>query len=259
MKMQEMMERLLAEIRADRKADRELLQKIMDANAKSMRQGIKCGQAKMIAAIKGKTDAWIAKIKDARKKKTACQEMMGANPEKMEPNPGEEEAVVEHQEIPKDVAVHSLRTCRSETAASQEDMETEPDQGTMQSTEEHQEIPKGEAAAMPVGEPRKRRRVRNLAAERRQKRKERTRGNRGSRRKSAAACRKVSRRAKVAWHKRNLVRRIETRTNYGPRKRLTVTGRKTTSRATVAWHSEKFVRKDRTRKQEEQETQKRRK
>jgi hypothetical protein len=74
----------------------------------------------------------------------------------------------------------------------------------MQSTEEHQEIPKGETAVMPVGEPRKRRRVRNLAAEHRQKWKERTQGNRGSRRKSAAACRKVSRRAKVAWRKRNI-------------------------------------------------------
>jgi hypothetical protein len=84
---------------------------------------------------------------------------------------------------------------------------TEPNTGMMQSTEEHQEIPKGEATVMPVGEPRKRRRIRNLAAEHRQKRKERTRENRGSRRKSAAACRKVSRHAKVAWRKRNIARK----------------------------------------------------
>jgi hypothetical protein len=44
--------------------------------------------------------------------------------------------------------------------------------------EEHQEIPKEEAAVMPVGEPRKRRRVCNLSAEHHQKRKERTWGNR---------------------------------------------------------------------------------
>jgi hypothetical protein len=74
-----------------------------------------------------------------------------------------------------------------------------PIQRIMQSTEGHQEIPKGEAAVMSVGEQRKRRRVRNLAAERHQKVKERTRGKSGSRRKSAATCRKVSRRAKVAW------------------------------------------------------------
>jgi hypothetical protein len=56
-----------------------------------------------------------------------------------------------------------------ETTACREATETEPDPGVMQYIEEHQEIPKGEAAVMPVGEPRKRRRVCNLAAERRQK------------------------------------------------------------------------------------------
>jgi hypothetical protein len=80
----------------------------------------------------------------------------------------------------------------------------------MQSIKEHQEIPKEEAAVMPVIEPGKRRKVCNLAAERRQKRKERTRGNRGSRRKSAPACRKVSRLAKVSWRKRSLFRNVRT-------------------------------------------------
>jgi hypothetical protein len=78
----------------------------------------------------------------------------------------------------------------------------------MQPKEENQEIPKGEAAVMSVGGPRKRHSIQNLAAERREKRKERTRGNSGSRRKSAADCKKVFRRAKVAWQKRNLFRRI---------------------------------------------------
>jgi hypothetical protein len=143
--------------------------------------------------------------------------------------------------------------------ACQEGTETEPDPGMMQSTEEHQEIPNGEAAVMPVGEPRKRCSIRNLAAERRQKWKERTWGNHGARRKSAAACRKVSRRAKVAWRKRNHIMRIETKINYGPQKRLTVTCRKTTSRETVGWHSENVVRNDRTRDQAERGTPKRRK
>jgi hypothetical protein len=54
---------------------------------------------------------------------------------------------MEQQEISnKEVAVPSLRTCRSETAASQEDTETKPDPGKMQSVEEHQEIPKVEAS-----------------------------------------------------------------------------------------------------------------
>jgi hypothetical protein len=114
----------------------------------------------------------------------------------------------------------------------------------MQSTEEHQEIPKGEAAVMPVAEARKRRRVRNLAAEHRQKRKEKTRGNRGSRRNSAAACRKLTRRAQVAWHKRNLVRRSGTQENCGPLKEFSAKGvlpyqNKDTHRAKVAWHKER--------------------
>jgi hypothetical protein len=90
-----------------------------------------------------------------------------------------------------------MMACLGKTEADTE--KTEPDPGMMQSTEKHQEIPKGEAAVMPVRAPRKRRKVRNLAAVRRQKQKVKTRGKSGSRRKSAAACRKVSRHAKVAW------------------------------------------------------------
>jgi hypothetical protein len=52
----------------------------------------------------------------------------------------------------------------------------------MQSEEVHQEIPKGQATVMPVGRPRKRCRVCNLAVERRQKKKERTQGYLGTRR-----------------------------------------------------------------------------
>jgi hypothetical protein len=58
-----------------------------------------------------------------------------------------------------------MMACFGKTEA--DTKQTEPDPGMMQPTEGHQEIPKGEAAVKPVGEPRKRRRVRNLAAERR--------------------------------------------------------------------------------------------
>jgi hypothetical protein len=58
-----------------------------------------------------------------------------------------------------------LKDGRNVTTASNEGTETEPDPRMMQSIEERQEIPKEEAAVMPVGEPRKRRRVYNLAAE----------------------------------------------------------------------------------------------
>jgi hypothetical protein len=108
----------------------------------------------------------------------------------------------------------------------------------MQSVEQHPEIPKGEAAVMLVRELRKRLRVWNLAAERHHKRKERTRGKSGSRRKSAAACRKVSRCAKVAWQKRKLVRRIGTQENCGPRKELSPAGIRVTHIAKVTWWKE---------------------
>jgi hypothetical protein len=43
----------------------------------------------------------------------------GANPEKMEPNPEENEAVLGRQEILKEeVAIHSLKVCRNETTTS---------------------------------------------------------------------------------------------------------------------------------------------
>jgi hypothetical protein len=59
--------------------------------------------------------------------------------------------------------IQSVQSELDETTACQETTETEPNPGMMQSIEEHQEIPKREAAVMPVGEPRKRCRVQNLA------------------------------------------------------------------------------------------------
>jgi hypothetical protein len=90
-----------------------------------------------------------------------------------------------------------LKDGRKETTTCKETTETKLNPGLMQSIEEHQDIPKGEVAVMPVRESGKRHRVCNLDAERHQKRKERTQGNRGSRRKLAATCRKVSRHAKL--------------------------------------------------------------
>jgi hypothetical protein len=106
--------------------------------------------------------------------------------------------------------------------------------GMMQSIEEHQEVLTEDAAVMPVKGLRKRRRVWNPAAERRQKVKERTRGNSGSRRKLSATCRKVSRRAKVAWRKRNLMKKIRTLEKCGRRKEFAAAGIKTT--AVQKWH-----------------------
>jgi C1A family cysteine protease len=88
---------------------------------------------------------------------------------------------------------------------------------------------------MPVREPRKQRRVRNLIEEHCQKMKESTQGKSGCRRKSAATCRKVSRHAKVAWQKRNLIRNVQTQMNCGACKKFVATGSKMTHCAKVAW------------------------
>jgi hypothetical protein len=63
-----------------------------------------------------------------------------------------------------------------------------------------------DAAVKSSGTMKKRQWGQQLAAERHGEPKELTRGNCGSRRKLAAACRKVSRRARVAWRKRNIDR-----------------------------------------------------
>jgi hypothetical protein len=170
---------------------------------------------------------------------------------------------MERQKIPnEEVAVHSLRACRSETAASQEATEantekTEPDRGMRQTVAEHQVALKEDAVVKPVKGRKKRHRGRRPAAGRRGEPKELTRSDCGYGKKLAAACRKVSSCATVAWRKRNLFRKNSTQGKYGPRKRLTAAGIKMTRHERVAWPRENFVRKDWTRNQAEQETPKR--
>jgi hypothetical protein len=77
----------------------------------------------------------------------------------------------------------------------------EPTSVETKSVAVHEEVPKEDAAVKPVGGLRKRHRSRNLPAERRQKPKERTEGNCGSRRKLAATRRKITRRTGVARRK----------------------------------------------------------
>jgi hypothetical protein len=101
---------------ANRHADREQI----DAKLKDLKEDTKSSQAEMRSIL----DAWITDIKDAQKKTTACQEMTGANPEKMETNPEEKGAIVERQVIlNEEAAIHSLRECRRETMACRETTE----------------------------------------------------------------------------------------------------------------------------------------
>jgi hypothetical protein len=69
----------------------------------------------------------------------------------------------------------------------------------------------------------------------------------------AAACRKVSRRATVAWRKKNILRKSWTQRNCGLPKEVTAAGIKVTRRAVVARSKSNFVRKYSTRNIVEQE------
>jgi hypothetical protein len=137
-------------------------------------------------------------------------QQLPANQEKAEAN---RKADVENLKRMLDEMLRANHDGLQETTACNGATETKPYPEMMQSVEEHQDIHKEDVAVMPVGEPRKRRRVCNLASERSQKKKKRTRGKSGSRRKYAAAGRKVSRRAKLAWRKRNIDGKECTRAN----------------------------------------------
>jgi hypothetical protein len=105
----------------------------------------------------------------------------------------------------------------------------------MEFESEHWDVPKEDAIVKPVKERKKRHRGRKIAAGRRGEPKKLTRGNCGSRRKLAATCRKVSRRARVAWRKRNFFRIIRTQGNCGPWKELAAAGRRMIQSTKVAW------------------------
>jgi hypothetical protein len=98
---------------------------------------------------------------------------------------------------------------------------TEPRGEMMQSAEEYQQVPNEDAVVIPVRIRKRRHRGRKEAAGRRLEPKELNRVDRGSRKKLAAACRKVSRRATVAWLKRNVFRKSWTCGYCGLRKEVT--------------------------------------
>jgi hypothetical protein len=219
MESQQMMDFLLAmrqEINANRKADQEQAA----ANTKAMRENMKADLENLQVTMKTNQDDLIKTMKEGmRAMLDAChKEMMSclgkteADTAKPDLDSGMMQSAEEHQEFSK----------------------TKPDPGTMQSAEEHQEIPKEDAAVMSVGGLKKRRRDRNLAAGRRQNPKRRIQANCESKKRLAAACKKITRHATVAWRKRNVFRRIVTQGICGRRSTLTAAGIRTTRCAKVA-------------------------
>jgi hypothetical protein len=106
---------------AERKVDREVATRLEAVHDKTDAIQLR---VKHETELQEKMDAWIADMKNDRKETTAFQDTVEANLEKIEPNSGEQEAMVERQEIPnEDVAVHSLKAYRNEITAYQETTE----------------------------------------------------------------------------------------------------------------------------------------
>jgi hypothetical protein len=112
------------------------------------------------------------------------------------------------------------------------ELEANPEE--MESEWEHREVPKEDAVVKTVEGRKKGHRIRKQAAGRCGEPKEPTRVDCGSRRKLAAACRKMSRRVEVARRKKNIFRKIRTQGNCGLQKELTAAGRRMTQSTKVA-------------------------
>jgi hypothetical protein len=119
--------------------------------------------------------------------RTAWQEAMGANPEKMEPI--YRVKVILEQIIAMTKAQRGKMEAMDVKANPEEDMESEV---------EHRKIAKEDTAGKPAKGRKKRHKARKIAAGRRGEQMEMTREDCGSRRNLAAACNNVSRCARVA-------------------------------------------------------------
>jgi hypothetical protein len=153
--------------------------------------------------------------------------------------------------------------CQEMKARQEERKPTSPDRKP--EAAERREVPEVDAEVMPVGEPKKKRRMdRKLATERsRQKPKNSTRENCKPQKKLAVARggttrrakvarkapmdRKMSRRATVTRRKRGIVKSYITQEKCHPRRELVASRTRTTHRAKVARRKENSVGRDRTR------------
>jgi hypothetical protein len=194
----EMLEKLVAKqekAAADRKADNEE----MEANIKSWREKI----AAETEAIKGRT--------------RVIQENMGTSHKEMV-------AVIEPRRNMETIA------CQEMEAHPEEEKPTSMDRKPEAAEEE--EVPVEDAVVKPVNGRKKRHRGKKQAAERCEEPEQHTRGTCATRRKLAAACRKVSQRATGARRRREAFKKD--RTQDGCQRRLAAACRGTSHRVEVA-------------------------
>jgi hypothetical protein len=192
----------------------ELLLATLDENAKTMNEKMDAN-TKAMKAMQEKAEAERKSDREERKaEREADREQSKADREQWKAKMDEMFAKMDRKASPE-----MMTATQAKTEGKLKEL-TEPTEEMMQSAEEHQQVPRDDAVVIPVRGRKRRHKGRKQAAERHGEPKELTRGDCGSRKKLAAACRKASRRATVAWRKRN--------GNYGPRKEVTAAGRKVT-------------------------------
>jgi hypothetical protein len=153
---------------------------------------------------------------------TVCHEATEADIGKMEPF---DRMIAILEQMIAMTETNQETTATTDLNGNTEEMECEePTSVEMKPEVAHEEVPREDAAVMPVRGLRKQRRGRKQAAGRREEPKKLNRGICGSRKRLTAACRKVTRRATVAWRKINVFRKILTHGYCGLRKEVTAAG-----------------------------------
>jgi hypothetical protein len=176
--------------------DEKMIQKIIDLLTK-VKEDRKADQEDLLVSMDAFHEKRMAMLNAHQKRMTACFGQTEARREYEEPASG------------------NIKDDRNEkTSYSEATEKIEKNPGMMQSVGEHQDVPSDDVVVKPVKGLKKRRRGRKSTAGRRGEPKKLNRENCGSRKKLAAACRKVSRHATVAWRKRN-IRRNETQEYCG--------------------------------------------
>jgi hypothetical protein len=180
----------------------------LDKNAKTQREDRKIDREEMIARMDANTKAMKTMQENIQENlKKTMEEILSKMEERMT------------------VTQAKMDTKLKELTETFEKTQTEPSP-EMQSAEEHQDVPREDAAVKPVRGQKRQHGGWKQAAGRHEEPKELTRGDCGSRKKLAAACRKASCRATVAWRKRNVFRKSWTHGNCGLRKEVTAAGKK---------------------------------
>jgi hypothetical protein len=230
--MQMMMDDNQAKAEANRKADQAKGEAKMERQIGSLASDMKANQAKaeanmqrIVTELKADWDTHMQEV--VAKTVSAIEEKLEAivhssRSERDEKIQRRSENVTERQEIPKEGAAVASLECQE---SSPKEWESEA---------ERREFSEKEVAEKSSKVTKKRSRGRRIAAGRRVKPTKLTREECESRRRLVAVCRKVSRRATVAWRKRTIFRDIRTQKNCGRRQELGAAGVMVTLRAKLA-------------------------